>query len=380
MRILFCQPSSVKGAVSGPEHQTVQVARALQERGHEVIVAALLLVPARGEDVSLLAYALSKGLRTAVFVVPSRYHIPDSVWRFRQFVTEVQPDVACVAGYKMDIITALYRGLPSIAWTPGWTGHDLKVRFFEWLDRKLLKRHDAVVVVSPQQREEVLRHGVPAEKVFYLPTAIDVNNLSLSYTNGQVKRQFGLHEAEAVMGTVARLSVEKGHRFALEAARLLWEQGARYHWLMVGDGAERHSLEQTTAALGLQEVVCFTGERADARSIIGGLDLMVLPSLTEGLPNVILEAFAYKTPVVATAVGGVPELVKDGETGWLVPPRDPHALAQAIREALSNPEEARRRAENAYRHLLENFTVEKQAEAWEQALQAAVENWKRRRR
>jgi len=106
--------------------------------------------------------------------------------------------------------------------------------------------------------------------------------------------------------------------------------------------------------------------------LISGLSLLVLPSLSEGMPNVILEAFAYKTPVVATAVGGVPELVKDGETGWLVPPRDPHALAQAIREALSNPEEARRRAENAYRHLLANFTVERQAEAWERALQAAT--------
>jgi glycosyltransferase involved in cell wall biosynthesis len=92
--------------------------------------------------------------------------------------------------------------------------------------------------------------------------------------------------------------------------------------------------------LDLQQAVTFLGERADARQIIGALDLLVLPSLTEGLPNVVLEAFAYKTPVVATAVGGVPELVKDGETGWLVPPRDPHALAQAILDALSNPEEA----------------------------------------
>jgi glycosyltransferase involved in cell wall biosynthesis len=130
-------------------------------------------------------------------------------------------------------------------------------------------------------------------------------------------------------------------------------------------------------SLGLRQAVTFLGERGDARQIIGALDLLVLPSLTEGLPNVVLEAFAYKTPVVATAVGGVPELVIDGETGWLVPPRDPRALAQAILDALSNPEEARRRAENAYKHLLEHFTVEKQVDKWEQALQAAVENWRK---
>lgn len=380
MRILFCQPSSVKGSVSGPEHQTVQVAHALRERGHEVVVAALLLARAREGEVSLLSYAQSRGLRTAIFVAPARYHIADSVRRFQRFVAEVKPDVVCVAGYKMDIITALYRQVASVAWVPGWTGHDLKVRLFEWLDRKLLKHHDAVIVVSPRQREEVLRHGVPEHKVFYLPTSIDVSVLPATYEKERVRQLFSLNSPKGVVGIVARLSMEKGHRYALEAAKLLQQQGEQYQWVMVGEGGERWSLEQLSASLGLQQIVHFAGERSDARSIIGGLDLLVLPSLTEGLPNVILEAFAYKTPVVATAVGGVPELVKDGETGWLVPLRDPHALAQAIREALSNPEEARRRAENAYRHLLENFTVEKQAEAWERALQAAVENWRKRKR
>ncbi|MDW8322188.1 MAG: glycosyltransferase family 4 protein [Armatimonadota bacterium] len=379
MRILFCQPSSVKGSISGPEHQTVQIARALQERGHDVTVAALLLSPAKAEEVSLLAYAMAKGLRTAIFLAPARYNLADSVRRFREFVAQREPDIVCVAGYKMDIVTALCRRVPSIAWTPGWTGHDIKVRLFEWLDRKLLRYHDAVVVVSPQQRQEVLRHGVPEHKVFYLPTTIDASTLPAAYSSSQLRQMFCIREDASILGTVARLSLEKGHRFALEAARLLRERGTCYQWLMVGSGVERETLERLSTSLGLQDTVHFLGERADARSIIGGLDLMVLPSLTEGLPNVVLEAFAYRTPVVATAVGGVPELVKDGETGWLVPPRDPHALAKAIQEALSNPEEARRRAENAYRHLLANFTVEKQAEAWERALQAAIENWQKRR-
>lgn len=380
MRILFCQPSSVKGSVSGPEHQTVQVARALQERGHEVVVSALLLAPAREEEVSLLAYARSRGLRTAIFVAPARYHIPDSIRRFRQFVAEVKPDVVCVAGYKMDIITAFTENVPSVAVTRGWTGQDWKVRIFEWLDRKTLGRHAGVITVSPQQHEQVQRLGVSADKLFYIPNAIDLRSLSEAYDKSVLYREFGLPSTCSLVGIVGRLSVEKGHRYALEAAKWLEERGVACQWLIVGSGIERVNLQELSASLGLQQVVHFAGERADGRSIIGGLDLLVLPSLTEGLPNVILEAFAYKTPVVATAVGGVPELVKDRETGWLVPPRDPHALAQAIREALSNPEEARRRAENAYRHLLENFTVEKQAEAWDRALQAAVENWKRRRR
>ncbi len=183
-----------------------------------------------------------------------------------------------------------------------------------------------------------------------------------------------------MVGCVGRLSVEKGGRFLLDAMPSVLQQLKDVLLLMVGEGDQRAALQALAQALGIQEAVRFLGERADARQIIGALDLLALPSLTEGLPNVILEAFAYKTPVVATAVGGVPELVQDGETGWLVPPRNPQALAQAIVDALSHPEEARRRAENAYRHLLQHFTVEKQVDRWEQALHAAVENWKRRKR
>lgn len=380
MRVLFFEPSAVKNSISGPEHQTVLVGSALQKRGFEVIVSALLIEPATAEEVSLLAYASAKGLETAIFYAPSRYNVVRLRRQFRDFVSLIQPNIVCTSGYKANTIAALCRHVPSVAWTPGWTGHDFKVRLYEWMDRRLLKYHDAVVVVSPKQREEVLQLGVPENKVFYLPTTIDVDTLPPAYSAVQMRQFCAQPQNGSVIGTVARLSAEKGHRFALEAAKLLTEQRLSYQWLMIGDGTERGTLERLAGTLNVQCSVHFTGERADARSIIGGLDLMVLPSLTEGIPNVILEAFAYKTPVVATAVGGVPELVKDGETGWLVPPRDPCALAQAIREALENPEEARRRAENAYRHLLENFTVEKQAEAWERALHAAVQNWNMRRR
>ena len=175
---------------------------------------------------------------------------------------------------------------------------------------------------------------------------------------------------------MGRLSIEKGVTYLIDALKELRAKQADIRLLIVGEGEERANLQARVQLLSLREAVTFLGERADARQIIGALDVLVLPSVTEGLPNVVLEAFAYKTPVVATAVGGVPELVKDGETGWLVPPRDPRALAQAILDALSNPEEARRRAENAYKHLLEHFTVEKQVDKWEQALQAAVEGRK----
>ncbi|GIV18161.1 MAG: hypothetical protein KatS3mg022_3596 [Armatimonadota bacterium] len=381
MRVLFCQPSSAKPAISGPERQTVQIARALQTRGHEVTIGVILVQSY--EDVhstTLAQHAGQYGIPAVPLYLPEKYNLRRSVCRFAKLVEDLKPDVVCTAGYKADILAAWYGQVPSVAVIRGWTAKDVKVRFFEWLDKHTLRWHAGVVVVSPLQRAEVASLKVPLERIFYIPNTIDLSAFAEAYSQRHLRTLLGLAYSPSVIGYVGRLSVEKGGRFLLDAMPSVLQQLKDVLLLMVGEGDQRLVLQAQAQMLGIQEAVLFWGERADARQIIGALDLLVLPSLTEGLPNVILEAFAYKTPVVATAVGGVPELVKDGETGWLVPPRDPQALAQAIVDALSHPEEARRRAENAYRHLLQHFTVEKQVDAWEQALHAAVENWKRKGR
>lgn len=381
MRVAFCQPSSVKSAASGPERQTVMVAKALEARGYEVTIGVILFSPnAKAEETTLGMLARDAALKVTSLYMLGRFNLRSWVRSFRDFVSDEGADVVCLQSYRADIVGAVAGCAPTVARVGGWTGQDWKVRFYEWIDKMLLKRHSVVVIVSPHQREIVLRYGVGLHQIQYIPTAIDVGSISPAYERRLLSEQIGVEEDASIVGIVARLSVEKGHRFALQAVHRLLQEETRAYLLIIGEGRERPALERYASKLGISGHVRLVGERSDARQIIGALDLMILPSLTEGIPNVVLEAFAYKTPVVATAVGGVPELVKDGETGWLVPPRNPHALAQAIREALSNPEEARRRAENAYTHLLANFTVEKQVDKWEQAIQAAVENWRIKRR
>jgi len=377
MRVMFCQPSSAKAAISGPERQTVQVARALQQRGHQVLIAVILVDEAeRVTDTTLATHAREHQVGVVSLYLPARYHLPRMVRRFADLVHQYDPDVVCTQGYKADVVAAAYGKVPTVALVPGWTAKDWKVRFFEWLDKQTLRRHSVVAIVSPAQKAEVLRYGVPPDRIFYLPTCMDVGSLQPAYSCKQIADITSCSLPRKILGYVGRLSVEKGLTYLIDALAELKAKQTEVHLLIVGEGEQRANLQAQVESLGLRQAVKFLGERADARQIIGALDLLVLPSLTEGLPNVVLEAFAYKTPVVATAVGGVPELVKDGETGWLVPPRDPRALAQAILNVLSNPEEARRRAENAYKHLLENFTLEKQVDKWEQALQAAVEGRK----
>jgi len=151
---------------------------------------------------------------------------------------------------------------------------------------------------------------------------------------------------------VGRLVDKKGFPVLLEACHLLRQEGVEVHLTLAGDGPRRQALEKQAADLGLAGAVTFLGHvpHAQVPALLGRADLFVLPCRVDatgdrdGLPVALLEALAHGVPVVSTAVSGVPEVVRPGETGWLVPPEDPPALARALREALEDPAEARRRA------------------------------------
>ncbi|MBI5709098.1 MAG: glycosyltransferase [Candidatus Eisenbacteria bacterium] len=156
----------------------------------------------------------------------------------------------------------------------------------------------------------------------------------------------------ALVGSVGCLAPRKDYGTLLEALALLAGRGRAFQAALVGDGPERAALESRAAALGLGARVRFLGERGDVERLLPAMDVFVLSSREEGIPNALLEAMAAARPVVATAVGGTPEVVRDGDTGWLVPPGSPAALADALEQALAHPDEARRRGAAA-RHAVE---------------------------
>jgi glycosyltransferase involved in cell wall biosynthesis len=178
-----------------------------------------------------------------------------------------------------------------------------------------------------------------------------------------VRRALGLDAAAPVVGVVGRLEAQKGHTYLLDA----WPDvrrdfpGARL--LVVGDGALRAELEARALGPGLHGSVTFTGFRADVPRVLAALDVLVLPSLYEGMPLTVIEASAMGLPVVATAVDGTPEVVRDGETGRLVPPARPAALADALRALLADPARARAMGRAGRAHVLARFDLDTQVEA-----------------
>jgi len=159
----------------------------------------------------------------------------------------------------------------------------------------------------------------------------------------------------AVVLVPARLDPLKGHEFLLEAARRLENVSV----VLAGEGPERARLEQLAEKLGVSARVTFLGFRSDIPQLLACADVVVLPSLAEGLPLAVLEAMSAGTPLVATAIGGTDEAVTDGVTGLLVPPRDGNALAEAVERVLADPEKAQRRADAAAARVATEFGVER---------------------
>jgi glycosyltransferase involved in cell wall biosynthesis len=169
---------------------------------------------------------------------------------------------------------------------------------------------------------------VSKEKIRVIHSGVD---LALFQRTGRTKPS----RDETVVGTVAVLEERKGHRFLLAAAALLKQQGHRLKYYFAGVGSEMASLKKIAVQLGLAEEVVFMGFVSDVPALLSSVDLFVLPSLYEGLGVAALEAMAAGKPVVATRAGGLPELVEDQVTGFLVPPKDPGALARAIFQLFS---------------------------------------------
>jgi glycosyltransferase involved in cell wall biosynthesis len=162
-----------------------------------------------------------------------------------------------------------------------------------------------------------------------------------------------------VIGTVAHLSHEKGINYLIEAASMIPDVKARMRFVIVGDGKCLQELKALSSSKGLNEVIHFAGFHPSTYEFMKSFDIFALPSLSEGLSSAILEAMAASLPIVATQVGGIPELVTDGENGLLVAPADPAALAQAIRQLADDPEESERMGKRGRERMEVQFTLER---------------------
>src|SRR5213076_2422257 len=221
--------------------------------------------------------------------------------------------------------------------------------------------------VSHGQAAKVRRAGVAPSRISVIRNAID----PARFADPDLRYLRRLHEMfprprRLIVASAGRLSPEKGFDVLVAAAAKVIAEDRTLGFIHFGDGPDRGKIIAAIEALGLRDVFLLAGLKVDLDRYYPFFDLLVLPSYTEGLPNVVLEAFAARVPVVATAVGGTPEVVEDGVSGYLVPPGDPDALAGRIRDELASDERRREMGRRGRECVRQHFTFAAQARAYEQ--------------
>jgi glycosyltransferase involved in cell wall biosynthesis len=217
-----------------------------------------------------------------------------------------------------------------------------------------------LVAVSQAVREHLLRQGIPPPRVRVICNGISLPVPADPAAVATVREQIGVPPGGLLAGSLGRLRPEKGHRYLVEAMARLGERVdlPPLSLLLVGEGTEAGALQAQVERLGLAGRVHFAGFQRDIAPYLAAMDIFVLPSLREGLSISALEAMALRRPVVASRVGGTPEVVEEGKSGMLVPPADPESLAKAIAELIADPARAAAMGQAGRARVEANFTLE----------------------
>jgi glycosyltransferase involved in cell wall biosynthesis len=279
-----------------------------------------------------------------------------TIWKVYRLIREYRPDVVHTHTAKAGFVgrlAARLAGVPVILHT--FHGHVFhgyfswpKTRFFIWLERQTARMSDTVITLTEGLRRELadVYRITRKARITVLPLGLDLDRFAQTPRKGGAFRQaWGIPDDAPLIGIVGRLVPVKNHALFLEAAARVREQYPDSRFVIVGDGETRPAVEAQAEALGLRHAVILAGWQRDLAPVYSDLDMLVISSLNEGTPVSVIEALAAGCPVVATAVGGLPDLLDHGVLGRLVRPGDAYALAQAMVETLREPPDGRRAQE-----------------------------------
>ncbi|HEY7545873.1 MAG TPA: glycosyltransferase family 4 protein [Blastocatellia bacterium] len=338
------------GTVTGSAKNLIEFARRARPEVETCVVTFRREAAHRLSPVIHRPFALAaREAGLEVEVIDERYRFDRRIIeRLREVVASRAPDIIQSHNVKSHFLvrwSGIARARPWIAFHHGYTTTDWKMRLYNQLDRWSLKRADRIITVSRAFARQIARIA-REDRITVLHNSINIDSFSpISPEEIQALRaNLGIAEDERVLLAVGRMSREKGHADLISAFASIVKAHPRVKLIIAGDGLERKRLEQQAASSGLGNRVLFTGRISDASAYYSMADVFALPSHSEGSPNVLLEAMAAGVPVVATRVGGVPEIVTDEENALLVAARDEQAMAGAIARLFADGELSQRLA------------------------------------
>ena len=355
--------------VGGPAIHVVNLTAGLDPHRYQSLLVAGSENEAEG---SMLDFALAHGVKPTVIpeIVTAFSLAPrdgKALWKLYWLMRKERPHIVhthtAKAGF-LGRLAARMAGVPVVVHT--FHGHVLhgyygpaKNELLRRIEQSLAWSTDRLVTVSEQVKNDLVGYGIAkAEKISIVPLGFDLDPfLNSQAQQGEFRREMGLSDEHKLVGIVGRIFPIKNHALFLESAARIAAQEPVARFVIVGDGVFRPNLEHQARELGITDRVLFTGWRRDLPRICADLNVLVVSSDNEGTPVSAIEAMAAGCPVVATRVGGLPDLIEDHKTGRLVPPRDADALACAVGGLLQSPHTAGELGRNGQEFVRQRFTV-----------------------
>lgn len=349
MRILHTESSSGMG---GQEYRVLEEAQGMEKRGHTVVVAA-----PQGSRLAALAEQRGLQVKTTTFGKQGWITLVPSYLRI---LKHCEIDVVNTHG-SLDSWTAAIAGrISSRRPIIVRTRHKSTPVSRTWRHCLLYGKLPHVVTTTGEAVRQGLmtRNRLSPSRVISIPTGVDLKRFHPQLPDVSLRKSLGLGSQGPLVGAVTFLRPEKGMMVLIEAVEWLKKRFSTIECVIIGDGGEKPVLLDRIRELGLEHSVHLVGFRQDVPALLAILDVVVIPSFEEGIPQSLTQALAMERPVVASAVGGVPEVVQDGLSGLLVPPRDPEILAEKIACLLHDPIAATRMGKVGRQVIQERYSME----------------------
>lgn len=355
----------------GAEKVMLSLGRSLNNKDLESIMAAI--DNSHNPHLELIDEARRYDLPFFVFRSEGRLDF-GAVRRMCKYIESEGIDIVHSHNIKANFLAALAcrkAGIPLVVTNHNWTKGGGKLALYEYID-VFVMRHFAqrIIAVSEGVRHDMMRKGIPEKKIRLI-----INGVEKELLNGEAlkKEEMGLRKDTPVIGVVARLSWEKGHRYLIDAMPDILREYPEVVFIFFGEGPMRRELEKMVKACGLSDNVVFAGYQPEMEKVYPMIDIIVQPSLREGVPMSLLEAMSFGRAIVATDAGGVRGLIRHKDTGLLIKPGSCSGIREAVLQLLSDPALKARLSDNAVRLVSEKFSLQKMIEGYVDLYQEVLE-------
>lgn len=361
INVMHLRSGSGKG-LYGAESVIVSICKNIDKKNFDCVVVCFQ--DPRISKITLIDEAQIIGIPAEIIKLENRIDL-SAVFKLRALLDKYDIDILHCHDYKANFIGLLAsksKEVKLVTTLHGWLRAGARERFYEYADSFLIKNFNQIIAISEDIKKSVSKSSILQKKTIVIHNAVDTDYFKEKIAvDINYKKKLKIEKNVNIIGTVGRLSAEKGQSYLIEAAKEVIDAYPDTVFLIAGEGLLKKPLASMVSSIGLQNHIIFTGliPQNEMRKTYSLFDIFVLPSLREGFGLALIEAMAMGIPVTATNVGGIPEIIEDGKTGYLVPPADANAISKAVIALLSDKAKAESMAKAGQNFVREEASIHK---------------------